>query len=64
MTTHVGLTTHAAERLDWLGFLARFYPDARRHDYVSLAAYLEYKKAFGPPSAVSSSDDRAERSRS
>ena len=34
----------ADEGLDWLGFLARFYPDARRHDYESLAAYLNYRK--------------------
>ena len=32
-----------AQRLDWVGFLARFYPEARRHDYESLAAYVKYR---------------------
>ena len=32
------------ERLDWGSFLTRFYPHARRHDYESLAAYIEYQK--------------------
>ena len=32
------------ERLDWTVFLARFYPDARKHDYVPLAAYVEYRE--------------------
>ena len=35
---------HPNERLDWAGFLARFYPQARSHDYESLAAYIEYPK--------------------
>jgi hypothetical protein len=30
------------ERLDWQGFLARFYPDSRRHDSDALAAYQSY----------------------
>jgi hypothetical protein len=34
----------ATQRLDWVGFLARFYPDAPRHDYEPLAAYVEYQK--------------------
>jgi hypothetical protein len=37
-------TAQASERLDWASFLARFYPDARRHDYVPLAAYVEYRE--------------------
>jgi hypothetical protein len=37
-------TAHPNERLDWAGFLARFYPQARSHDYESLAAYIEYQK--------------------
>ena len=27
------------ERTDWQGFLARFYPGCRRHDFDALAAY-------------------------
>ena len=30
------------ERLDWRGFLARFFPDSRRHDLDALAAYESY----------------------
>lgn len=30
------------ERLDWQGFLARFYPVCRRHDFDALAAYESY----------------------
>jgi hypothetical protein len=31
------------ERLDWQGFLARFFPDSRRHDFEPLAAYESYR---------------------
>ena len=30
------------ERLDWQGFLARFFPGSRRHDFDALAAYESY----------------------
>jgi hypothetical protein len=30
------------ERLDWRGFLARFFPESRRHDLDALAAYESY----------------------
>ena len=30
------------ERLDWQGFLARFFPDSRRHDFDALASYQSY----------------------
>jgi hypothetical protein len=28
-----------AERLEWSAFLARFFPNRRRHDFAALAAY-------------------------
>jgi hypothetical protein len=31
------------QRLDWRAFLARFFPDSRRHDYDALAAYESYR---------------------
>lgn len=31
------------KRLDWLGFVARFYPGRRRHDFDVLAAYESYR---------------------
>jgi hypothetical protein len=31
------------ERLDWQGFLARFFPDSTRHDFGALAAYESYR---------------------
>ena len=37
-------TAQAGDRLEWADFLARFYPDAQKHDYVPLAAYVEYRK--------------------
>jgi hypothetical protein len=32
-----------AVRLEWAAFIARFYPDARRHDSAPLAAYEAYR---------------------
>ena len=32
-------------RLDWAGFTARFYPNARRHEYAPIAAYAAYRKS-------------------
>ena len=37
-------TAQEGEQLDWAAFLARFYPDARKHNYVPLAAYVEYQE--------------------
>jgi len=31
------------ERLDWQGFLARFFRDSSRHDFDALAAYESYR---------------------
>jgi hypothetical protein len=31
-----------SERLDWSAFLARFFPNRRRHDFRALAAYEAY----------------------
>jgi hypothetical protein len=31
------------ERVDWQGFVARFFPDSRRHDFDALAAYESYR---------------------
>jgi hypothetical protein len=56
-------TTQTEERLDWAGFLARFYPHARKHDYVPLAAYVEYGKTFVTATALSEPNQSAERSR-
>jgi len=42
------------ERLDWQGFLARFFPDRRRHDLDALAAYESYRNdAEGHPAGGS-----------
>jgi len=30
------------ERLEWQGFLARFFPDSRLHDFGALASYQSY----------------------
>ncbi len=38
------------ERLDWQGFLARFFPDSSRHDFAALTAYEAYRNdAEAPP---------------
>jgi hypothetical protein len=38
------------ERLDWSAFLARFFPNRRRHDLEALAAYESYRNALGQAS--------------
>jgi hypothetical protein len=38
----VSLWRLGEERTDWQGFLARFYPGCRRHDFDALAAYESY----------------------
>jgi hypothetical protein len=40
------------ERLDWSAFLARFFPNHRRHDFEALAAYESYRNAFEQASAA------------
>jgi hypothetical protein len=40
------------ERLDWSAFLARFFPDRRRHDFEALAAYGSYRNALEQASAA------------
>ena len=37
-----GLWRRGEARLDWQGFLARFHPGYRRHDFDVLAAYESY----------------------
>ncbi|HVC86562.1 MAG TPA: hypothetical protein VNC40_03955 [Gaiellaceae bacterium] len=32
------------ERLDWATFLARFFPNRRRHDFAAVAAYEAYRE--------------------
>jgi hypothetical protein len=51
------------EGLDWAGFLTRFYPHARKHDYVPLAAYVEFRKTVAPALPVASTTQPSERSR-
>jgi hypothetical protein len=34
------------ETLDWSAFLARFFPNRRRHDFEALAAYESYRHAL------------------
>jgi hypothetical protein len=65
------VSEHARERLDWQGFLARFHPGSRRHDFDVLAAYESYlndadhRPADGFPKLGSSSSAiRAARSNS
>ena len=37
-----------AALLAWADFRARFYPDARRHDYPSIVAYDAYLQTAQP----------------
>jgi hypothetical protein len=39
----------AEEKLDWSAFLARFFPNRRRHDFAAIAAYTAYRNGFEPP---------------
>ena len=43
------------ERLDWSPFLARFFPNSRRHDFDALAAYESYRNALDQASLVAGS---------
>jgi hypothetical protein len=53
-------------RLAWSVFLARFFPNRRRHDFEALAAYEAYRNALdrvalsqgSPPRAVASARGR------
>ena len=40
------------ERLDWSTFLARFFPNRRRHDFEALAACESYRNALEQASAT------------
>jgi hypothetical protein len=40
------------DRLDWSAFLARFFPNSRRHDFGPLAAYESYINALAQASAA------------
>ena len=46
------------ERLDWQEFLARFFPDRRRHDRDALAAYESYVNDVESRSALSATASR------
>lgn len=39
----VSLWCLGEERLDWEGFIARFYPGSRRHHFDAVAAYESYR---------------------
>ena len=48
--TPASLRRLGEERRDWQGFLGRFFPDSRRHDFDALAAYESYlNDAHGRP---------------
>jgi hypothetical protein len=42
----------ASERVDWSVFLARFFPNSRRHDFDALAGYESYREAVEQASAA------------
>jgi hypothetical protein len=37
---------NTGEMLEWSAFLARFYPNRRRHDFAALAAYEAYRNTL------------------
>jgi hypothetical protein len=39
------------ERLEWSAFLARFFPNRRRHDFEALAAYEAYRNTLAQRTA-------------
>jgi hypothetical protein len=45
------LTGDGGDRLEWSAFLARFFPNRRRHDFEALAAYKAYRSALEPGTA-------------
>jgi hypothetical protein len=40
------LDGEGGERLEWPAFLARFFPNRRRHDFAALAAYRAYRNTL------------------
>src|SRR5438128_561906 len=40
------LDGEGGERLEWSAFLARFFPNRRRHDFAALTAYEAYRNTF------------------
>ena len=34
-------------KLEWSGFLTRFFPNRRRHDFEALAAFEDYRSTLG-----------------
>jgi hypothetical protein len=40
------LAGEGEERLEWSAFLARFFPNRRRHDFAALAAYEAYRSTL------------------
>ena len=44
-----GDPTPSGERLDFPAFLARYFPNRRRHDFAAITAYVAYRKEFEPP---------------
>jgi hypothetical protein len=46
-----GDLTPSGERLDFSAFLARFFPNRRRHDFAAITAYVAYRNEFEPPAS-------------
>jgi hypothetical protein len=46
-------------RLEWSVFLARFFPNRRRHDFEALAAYEAYRNALDRAASPQGSPPRA-----
>jgi hypothetical protein len=40
------LAGEGEERLEWSAFLGRFFPNRRRHDFATLAAYEAYRNTL------------------
>jgi hypothetical protein len=43
---HLGVDGEGEERLEWSAFLARFFPNRRRHEFAAVAAYEAYKNTL------------------
>jgi hypothetical protein len=48
------LRARGEDRTDFAGFLARFYPHSRRHDFDVLAAYVSYATDVAAPDLLGS----------
>ena len=46
--------------LDWYGFLARYFPEQRRHNFKALTAYHAYRSSGVTPSSEAAAPDNAE----